>query len=138
MIKHAGGRTTVRVDQRTNGAAWNELGVFDFEAGSYYVEVNNDNAVAEGYVIADAVKLSPAGAAPCSVIMQQRAGELKVAVADPTHESASVTVNLNQPGYRSYVADDTITVHQLQPKISFSVNTRGAAGVSRTVTFRRA
>lgn len=135
VIKHADGDTTVRVDQRTNGAAWNELGVFDFEAGgSYYVEVSND--VAGGYVIADAVRLAPVGAAPCSVIMQMRAGELEVAVADPTHEAVSVTVNLDRAGYRSWTADDTITVHQLQPKISFSVNTRGAAGASHTVTFR--
>jgi hyaluronate lyase len=136
VIKHADGETTVRVNQRDDGSAWNELGTFDFTSGGdHYIEVTND--ADDGYVIADAVRLAPVGAAPCSIVMQERASELEVAVADPTHEATSFTVNLERAGYRSWTADDTITVHQLRPHIRFSVNARGAAGASHTVTFGR-
>jgi hypothetical protein len=135
-IRHADGETTVRVDQRVDGSAWNELGVFSFDAGGdYYVEVSND--VAAGYVVADAVRLAPVGAAPCSIVMEERAGELEVAVADPTHEATSFAVSLDRAGYRSWTADDTITVHEVGPRITFSVNARGAAGATHGVRFRR-
>ncbi|NEE02433.1 polysaccharide lyase family 8 super-sandwich domain-containing protein [Phytoactinopolyspora halotolerans] len=136
VIRHADGETTVRVNQRVDGSAWNELGTFDFTAGGdHYIEVTND--ADDGYVVADAMRLAPVSAAPCSVVMQERAGELEVAVADPTHEAASFTVSVDRAGYRSWTADDTITVHGIRPLITFSVNTRGAAGATHTVTFHR-
>jgi hyaluronate lyase len=135
VIKHAGGETIVRVNQRDDGSAWNELGTFDFTAGGdHYIEVTND--AEDGYVVADAVRLAPPGAAPCSVVLQERVGELTVAVADPTHEATTFTVSLNRPGYRSWTADDTITVHRLRPDITFTVNARGSAGASHAITFR--
>lgn len=136
-IKHANGTTTVRVNQRVDGSAWNELGRFDFtKGGDHYIEVSNAD-VADGLVIADAVRLAPIGVAPCSLILQERASELEVAVAEPTHESTGFTVRLDRAGYRSWTADDTITVTRLGPQIQFVVNTRGAAGATHTVTFRR-
>lgn len=55
-IHHADGSSTVRVDQRTNGSRWVSLGTYRFEAGSaQVVELSND---ADGYVIADAVRLA--------------------------------------------------------------------------------
>jgi len=56
-ISHAGGSSTVRANQRTNGASWNLLGRYNFNAGTKYPIVLTDN-VSSGYVIADAVYLS--------------------------------------------------------------------------------
>lgn len=54
-IIHAGGTSTVTVNQKTNGGTWNLLGTFAFNAGTTgAVKVRNDGA--NGYVIADAVK----------------------------------------------------------------------------------
>jgi hypothetical protein len=61
-VHHAGGRTTVKVDQRkapTLDQAFVSLGTFRFEKGtSGYVEVSNRGA--DGYVIIDAVQWLPA------------------------------------------------------------------------------
>jgi hypothetical protein len=52
--------TTVAVDQRTDGGAWNLLGTFNFSQGSnYQVSLSNQ---ADGYVIADAIKVVSANA----------------------------------------------------------------------------
>ena len=53
-INHTFGGTTVRIDQRINGSQWNEIGEFYFEEGDFSVQLTDD---AEGYVIADAVRL---------------------------------------------------------------------------------
>jgi PKD repeat protein len=54
-INHAFGTTTVRVDQRSNGGQWNEIGEVYFEEGNYSITLTED---ADGYVIADAVKIA--------------------------------------------------------------------------------
>jgi len=55
VVNHAGGATTVPVDQRSRGSQWVSLGYFQFLAGSTAtVELSNN---ADGYVIADAVRL---------------------------------------------------------------------------------
>jgi len=54
-VIHAGGTTTVTVNQQANGAQWNSLGVYTFPAGtsgSVLVRTTGTN----GYVIADAVR----------------------------------------------------------------------------------
>jgi hypothetical protein len=54
-IFHAEGNDTVRVNQKSNGSQWNYLGTYNFAAGtSGYVVLSDD---ADGYVIADAIKL---------------------------------------------------------------------------------
>ncbi|GAA0452808.1 hypothetical protein Ade02nite_00860 [Paractinoplanes deccanensis] len=54
-VRHAGGATTVAVDQRTRGGTWVAIGDFPFEgAGTATVELTGD---ADGYVVADAVRL---------------------------------------------------------------------------------
>jgi hypothetical protein len=61
-IAHAGGRTTVKVDQRkapTLGRAFVSLGTYRFEKGKTgYVEISNQGV--DGYVIIDAVQWLPA------------------------------------------------------------------------------
>jgi RHS repeat-associated protein len=60
-VNHAGGQDVVTVDQRVNGASWQLLGTYDFDAGAATVSLSDE---ANGYVVADAVMLVPPGAAP--------------------------------------------------------------------------
>jgi len=53
-ITHAGGSTTVTVNQQVNGGSWQPLGIFYFNVGTYSVRLS-DNA--NGYVIADAIRV---------------------------------------------------------------------------------
>ena len=54
IITHAGGASTVVVDQTQNLGQWNSLGIYTFDIGtSGKLEINNN---ANGFVIADAVK----------------------------------------------------------------------------------
>ncbi len=53
-INHAGGSSTVRVNQETDGSEWNSLGEYSFNTGSYSVEISDD---ANDVVVADAIRL---------------------------------------------------------------------------------
>jgi hyaluronate lyase len=76
--------------------------------------------------------------APCSLLMRRgRRGDLGVAVSDPTHELASLSVTLDRPGYRSWTGDDTIGVEALHRRIAFTVNTDSTNGRTHTATFHR-
>ncbi|MCU7843314.1 MAG: hypothetical protein KZQ93_05695 [Candidatus Thiodiazotropha sp. (ex Monitilora ramsayi)] len=56
-VMHEGGETPVTVNQQTNGAKWNLLGTFNFiQGGAYHVELTDQ---ADGYVIADGIRLVP-------------------------------------------------------------------------------
>jgi len=65
-VNHDAGATAVTVDQRVNGAQWNLLGTYDFSAGSSYDITLTDQA--DGYVIADAIKIVPIDAPPNSAL----------------------------------------------------------------------
>jgi RHS repeat-associated protein len=60
-VNHAGGATTVTVNQEANSGAWNLLGTYAFNAGAATVSLTDQ---ANGYVIADAVMFLPPGSAP--------------------------------------------------------------------------
>ncbi|MDO3722404.1 hypothetical protein QVZ43_11785 [Marinobacter sp. chi1] len=47
------------VDQRANGGSWQEIGSFTTSDGQIVIRIDND---ADGYVVADAIKLTPAAA----------------------------------------------------------------------------
>lgn len=57
-ITHGAGISTVSVDQRSSGGSWNLLGTFDFGTHALI----SLNAQGSGAVIADAVRIVPAGA----------------------------------------------------------------------------
>ena len=65
-VHHAGGTTTVIQNQRTNGGQWIALGEFNLDATSKVTLTDQ----ADGYVIADAVAITPIGAAPNQAIWQ--------------------------------------------------------------------
>ena len=60
-VTHAAGQATVVMNQQVNGASWQLIGTFSFDAGAATVSLSDD---ANGYVIADAVMLAPPGAPP--------------------------------------------------------------------------
>jgi hypothetical protein len=55
-VNYAGGSVVVTVNQQASGGTWVLLGDYTFNAGAYSVRLS-DNA--NGYVIADAVRLVP-------------------------------------------------------------------------------
>ena len=56
-IDHAGGTTTVNVDQNTDGGAWRSLGTYEFNAGaSGGVTINTTGVSAGETVLADSVR----------------------------------------------------------------------------------
>ena len=67
-ITHAGGATTVNVNQQEHGGEWVTLGTYNFVTGnanvtiSFHVNSNNQNRVC-----ADAVKFVPAGSIPVDI-----------------------------------------------------------------------
>lgn len=56
-VTHAQGSTAVSVDQKVNGGVWNLLGTFQLSPGSAHNVTLTDQA--NGYVIADAIRLVP-------------------------------------------------------------------------------
>lgn len=57
-VRHAGGTSEVRIDQRIRQQTWRYLGTFPFYAGAARVTLDNGSAVAGGTaVIADALRL---------------------------------------------------------------------------------
>lgn len=68
VITHGLTEIPVVVDQRINGGVWNLLGTFNFNqsGGNYYYVTLSDQA--DGYVIADAIKVVPVDASPNSAI----------------------------------------------------------------------
>jgi RHS repeat-associated protein len=60
-VNHASGSQVVTVNQEQGGGQWALLGSFSFNAGAATISLSDD---ANDYVIADAVMLLPAGAAP--------------------------------------------------------------------------
>lgn len=57
-IHHSGSTATLSVDQRANGGRWNLLGLYEF-GGTAGESIVIKNAGANGYVVADAIGLSP-------------------------------------------------------------------------------
>jgi RHS repeat-associated protein len=56
-VTHAGGSTPVAVNQQANGGVWNLLGIFSLSPGPAHNVTLTD--LANGYVIADAIRLVP-------------------------------------------------------------------------------
>ena len=111
-VVHASGSTPVTVNQQTNGGQWNLLGTFAFTAGaSGRIELTDQ---ANGYVIADAIKLVPEGAAPNSAswpLNPPAAGQYQVFAKWTAHANRATDAK-----YTVYHASgaSTVTVNQQQ------------------------
>lgn len=137
VVHHDGGEAEVRVGQRNLSSRWVPLGAFDFTAGQdYAVDVHNG---ANAVVVADAIRFAPMPhRGGCSVILQERRRELRVAVSDPTHMQARLQLTLEPDGrYRDWTADDTVEVTDMEGRIKITVDTSEGDARSHRVTFRR-
>ncbi len=56
-VRHAGGTSEVRLDQRLQPSTWRYLGTFPFRAGTATVTLSNLSGTAGAYVVADALRL---------------------------------------------------------------------------------
>ncbi|HEV8559904.1 MAG TPA: polysaccharide lyase family 8 super-sandwich domain-containing protein [Actinophytocola sp.] len=83
--------------------------------------------------------------APCSVLVRESGGTLRVAVADPTRAAATITVTItgaapssqsieHSTGYTTATGDPQISVLALNP-ITLLAEVGGTRGGSRTITF---
>lgn len=61
VIITAGGSQVVHIDQRSGGGAWRTLGTFTLAAGDYHAVGVSRWTIGAGYVIADAVRITPTG-----------------------------------------------------------------------------
>ena len=105
-ITHASGSTTVRVNQQQNGGTWHLLGTYTLDNNSRVTLTDQ----ADGYVIADAIRVEPADARPNSATwVLNAAGQQQVYArwsAHPnratdapytiTHANGTTTVRVNQ------------------------------------------
>ncbi|MBN1477392.1 polysaccharide deacetylase family protein [Candidatus Sumerlaeota bacterium] len=67
-VNHADGTTVYRVDQTSGGGAWNTLGSHMFHQGNYYsVQLTADDA--DGFVIADAIRLRWVSSVPAGLVI---------------------------------------------------------------------
>ena len=108
-VNHAAGATQVTVNQMAGGGAWSLLGSFGFNAGAASVSLTDQAA---GFVIADAVMLVPAGAAPNSA-----AWTPNVAQAGSYEVYATWTSHANRASDATYTVTHTggatpVTVNQ--------------------------
>lgn len=72
--------------------------------------------------------------APCSVLIRETGNLLRVAVADPTRASTTITITVDRAGYSTATGDPQVTVLDTDP-ITLLVEVGGAHGASRTITF---
>jgi hyaluronate lyase len=72
--------------------------------------------------------------APCSVLLRESGGTLRVAVADPTRAASMIIVTIDRAGYPTATGDPQVTVVDTDP-ITLLVETGGTHGASRTITF---
>ncbi|MBD8528170.1 hypothetical protein IFO71_20670 [Pseudoxanthomonas sp. CAU 1598] len=85
-VSHVGGVDTVRVNQKIDGAKWVSLGTYQLDSNSF-VELSN---AANGYVIADAVKIVAVDAPPNQAAWQANlptAGEYEVFARWTAHQN---------------------------------------------------
>lgn len=71
---------------------------------------------------------------PCSVLLRESGGTLRVSVADPTRSASTLTVTITKSGYATASGDPQVGVLGLSP-IQLLVEVGGALGASRTITF---
>ncbi|MEV0587410.1 polysaccharide lyase 8 family protein [Nonomuraea sp. NPDC050310] len=69
--------------------------------------------------------------APCTVLVRQAAGRIRVAVADPGRSTATVTVRLGRPAHRVVTADPAVSV-DLGENAAITVTLSGSRGRTHT------
>ena len=81
VVSGGSGPVSVKVDQRSGGAAWSSLGTFTFVAGAGQGVALSDHA--DGVVVADAIRWLPTGSAPSASATAPAAMSSDAASGDP-------------------------------------------------------
>ena len=115
-IHHASGSDTIIVNQQQNGGQWNQLGTFTLDNTST-VDLSS---IGNGYVIADAVTLLPAGTPPTEEVQGETATWQANITGSQTYAVyAKWTAHTNRASDANYTihhanGSDTVTVNQKQ------------------------
>ncbi|MDZ4153041.1 RHS repeat-associated core domain-containing protein [Methylicorpusculum sp.] len=120
-IVHADGETVQEVNQQQHGGQWNKLGRYRFKAGeSYQIKLSDQ---ANGYVIADAVSLVPAGTYPISSNTGQ------TATWQPhLNQSADYQVYAKWTAHSNRASNAQYTVHHVNGETTHTVDQRQQGG----------
>lgn len=118
-IKHANGSDTVTVNQRQNGGTWNLLGTYTLDSTSSV----HLSSIANGYVIADAVTILPAGTPPTGT----PAGETATWQTNlsSTHD---YEVYANWTAHANRASDAEYTIHHANGSNTVSVDQKQNGG----------
>ena len=113
-IHHSGGSDTVSVNQKQNGGQWNLLGTYTLDSNST-VDLSS---IANGYVIADAITILPAGTPP-TVIPQGETATWAPNTSGDYAIYAKWTAHANRATDAKYTiqhsgGSDTVAVNQQQ------------------------
>lgn len=99
-VNHAGGATTVNVNQTQNNLVWVSLGTFSFDAGEATVVLNAATSSGGAVVIADAVRFTPQ--APAQGLMAPQSLVSAVIPQAAEHDTPARKRGFSQsPGHRS-------------------------------------
>ena len=111
-VVHAAGTTTVLVNERINGSQWFSLGSFNFAVGTAGRVVVRTTGTTDGYVVADAIQLTPA--APLPVLTGDSLMNVRVNLTERGTRWDTTGARLRlprQPGQRYSVESSTDLIH---------------------------
>jgi murein DD-endopeptidase MepM/ murein hydrolase activator NlpD len=110
IVNTTAGAVHIRVNQRANGGRWNTLGTYNLAAGSYDVVGISRWTSGTGYVIADAIRLTPAAPPPAVSLPLPRTALPRSEYDDPHHDYAAIDLPVGT-GTRALAARaGTITI----------------------------
>ncbi|HZM81817.1 MAG TPA: peptidoglycan DD-metalloendopeptidase family protein [Candidatus Limnocylindrales bacterium] len=90
IVATTGGNVSVRVNQRANGGRWVGIGTFNLAAGTYNVVGVSRWTSGTGYVIADAIRLTPAAPPPAVSLPLPRNALPRSEYDDPHHDYPAI------------------------------------------------
>jgi len=101
MVVATGGTASVRVNQRANGGRWVSIGTHNLAAGTYNVVGVSRWTSGTGYVIADAIRLTPAAPPPAVSLPLARSALPRSEYDDPHHDYPAIDlpVGTGTPAY---------------------------------------
>jgi murein DD-endopeptidase MepM/ murein hydrolase activator NlpD len=90
LVATTGGNVSVRVNQRANGGRWVGIGTFNLAAGTYNVVGVSRWTSSTGYVIADAIRLTPAAPPPAVSLPLPHGALPRSEYDDPHHDYPAI------------------------------------------------